>query len=41
MKQIEIRWPSGITLQLENIASDRVWLAIEGRPDLILAVPAE
>ncbi len=41
LKLIEIRWPSGITLQLENVACDRVWLAIEGQPHLKITVPAE
>ena len=41
LKLIEIRWPSGTKLQLENIGCDRVWLAIEGAADLIQSVSAE
>ena len=41
LKQVGIRWPSGITLQLENVACDRPWLAIEGQNHLIPSISAE
>lgn len=32
---IEIQWPSGMASRFRNVACDRRWLAVEGRPELI------
>ena len=41
LKRLEIRWPSGIRFQLDDVACDRAWLAIEGATNLIQSSPAE
>ena len=41
LKRLEIRWPSGTQFQLEDVACDRTWLAIEGSTNLIQSTPAE